>query len=298
MADVVLANTAANLSGATVVKTSGSPTTNALAKFTAAGTITSGDLSGDVTTSSSLVTTIANSAVTLAKIQNASANSKLLGSGAAGSGSPYAEITLGTNLSMSGTTLNATGGGATTTSPIILGTYTASAAATLPVTTRNAAGTSGNIFQADYTQYELRLTNFIPATNGQPLRLQVSTDGGSTWVTASSSYFGASQYITSASTTGVYNDTAGGIGSTGVCVLDTTSTASSFDGGYGYVILSNPLATIKHDFKFETGSFNGTNIVMTRGFWWTAGTTAYTAFRLLFGSGNITSGTLTVLGYA
>lgn len=53
---------------------------------------------------------INNAAVTLAKIQNATASSKLLGSGASGSGAAYAEITLGTNLSMSGTTLNATGG--------------------------------------------------------------------------------------------------------------------------------------------------------------------------------------------
>lgn len=59
---------------------------------------------------------IANSAVTLAKIANAAANSKLLGSGATGSGSAYTEITLGTNLSMSGTTLNASGGGLTAAS--------------------------------------------------------------------------------------------------------------------------------------------------------------------------------------
>lgn len=54
---------------------------------------------------------LVNSAVTLAKIQNAAGNSKLVGSGASGSGAAYTEITLGTNLSMSGTTLNAAGGG-------------------------------------------------------------------------------------------------------------------------------------------------------------------------------------------
>jgi hypothetical protein len=72
--------------------------------------ITVANLTGDVTTSGSVATTIANSAVTLAKIANAAANSKLVGSGASGSGAAYSELTLGTNLSMSGSTLNAAGG--------------------------------------------------------------------------------------------------------------------------------------------------------------------------------------------
>jgi hypothetical protein len=68
-------------------------------------------LTGDVTASAgSDVTTIANDAVTYAKIQNVSAASKLLGRGDSGSGDVQ-EITLGTNLTMSGTTLNASGGG-------------------------------------------------------------------------------------------------------------------------------------------------------------------------------------------
>ena len=69
-------------------------------------------LQGDVTTPSGggLVTaTIANDAVTYAKMQNVSAASKLLGRGDSGSGDVQ-EITLGTNLTMSGTTLSASGG--------------------------------------------------------------------------------------------------------------------------------------------------------------------------------------------
>lgn len=66
-------------------------------------------LTGDVTTAGgALATTISAAAVTLAKIQNAAANSKLLGSGAAGSGAPYVELTLGAGLSMTGTTLAST----------------------------------------------------------------------------------------------------------------------------------------------------------------------------------------------
>jgi len=64
---------------------------------------------GDITVASS-VWTIDNAAVTYPKIQNVSAASKLLGRGDSGAGS-IEEITLGTNLSITGTTLNASGGG-------------------------------------------------------------------------------------------------------------------------------------------------------------------------------------------
>lgn len=89
---------------------------------------------GDITVASSGASlTIDNTAVTLAKIQNAAANSRLLGSGQLGSGSSYVELTLGTNLSISGTTLNASGGIGT------LNTLTAS-------TQTFATGTSGTDF--------------------------------------------------------------------------------------------------------------------------------------------------------
>jgi hypothetical protein len=111
--------------GSGTVTTSGSPASGNLSKFSGATAVTNGDLSGDVTTSGTLATTIANNAVTtakindtavtLAKIANAAANSKLVGSGAAGSGAAYSEITLGSGLTMTGTTLSASGGSGTVT---------------------------------------------------------------------------------------------------------------------------------------------------------------------------------------
>tara|TARA_R110000868_G_scaffold110936_5_gene299955 strand:+ start:1371 stop:2081 length:711 start_codon:yes stop_codon:yes gene_type:complete len=73
--------------------------------------VSSTDLSvsgSPVTTSGSITLNINNNAVTYGKMQLASAASRLIGSPS--SGTTLQEITLGTNLSMSAGTLNATGG--------------------------------------------------------------------------------------------------------------------------------------------------------------------------------------------
>lgn len=67
-------------------------------------------MSGDATLSSAGVLTVANDAITYAKMQNASAASVLLGRGSASGSGNLEEITLGSGLSMSGTTLSASGG--------------------------------------------------------------------------------------------------------------------------------------------------------------------------------------------
>lgn len=82
-----------------------------------AGGIT--QLTGDVTAgpgSGSQVAIIANDSVTFAKFQNITTN-RLLGRATAGSGD-MEEITLGTNLSFTGTTLNAAGGGGGTVTSV------------------------------------------------------------------------------------------------------------------------------------------------------------------------------------
>jgi hypothetical protein len=75
----------------------------------AATVTTNANLTGDVTSVGN-ATTIAANAVSYAKMQQTSAGAVLLGNPTGSAGAP-SEITLGTNLSFSGSVLNATGGG-------------------------------------------------------------------------------------------------------------------------------------------------------------------------------------------
>jgi hypothetical protein len=81
-------------------------------------------LTGDVTGSGtgSFAATIANGAVTYAKMQNVSAASRLLGRGDSGAGAPQ-EISLGAGLTMTGTTLSASGGGGSSVADIVSYTF-------------------------------------------------------------------------------------------------------------------------------------------------------------------------------
>jgi hypothetical protein len=107
--DISTTTTKLKVSGGTngqVLTTDGSGN---LSWLTAQANIPDGD-KGDITVGSSGTTwTIDNDAVTYAKIQNVSGASKLLGRGDSGSGDVQ-EITLGTGLTMTGTTISTDGG--------------------------------------------------------------------------------------------------------------------------------------------------------------------------------------------
>ena len=134
-------------------------------------------LTGDVTGSGtgSFAATIGNNKVTYAKIQDASAISKLLGSSA--SGNAITEITLGTNLSMAGSTLNAAVASGTVTSVNADGGTTGfsftggpvTSSGTLSMTGKLAIGSGGtNATTASdaRTNLGLQIGTDIPALDG------------------------------------------------------------------------------------------------------------------------------------
>ena len=135
--------------------------------------VLSGDVSGSGSTG--ITTTIGANAVSYAKMQAISASSKLLGSSA--SGTAVEEITLGTNLSMTGSTLNAAGGGGsgTVTSVDVAGGSTGLTTSGGPVTTSGTITLGGTLSVANGGTSSTSASSAISflagaTTNGQYLR--------------------------------------------------------------------------------------------------------------------------------
>lgn len=325
------------ITAATGVATTGSPANGNLTKFSGAATITNGDLSGDISTTGTLVTAIgankvtdamirqsgaltvvgrsanstgnvadiaavaasgavlresgstvgfgtiatagiANSAVTLAKIANASANDKLLGSGNSGSGAAYAEITLGSGLTMTGTTLSAAGSGGM----VLLEQHTASVSASLDFTTG---------ITSTYDTYLFLFVGIVPASNSR-LRMLVSTDGGSTWNTSNVYRWNRLSLQGTATNGGTATSWDWQSGD------DTLSSGGSYNGTFWLV---NPLSASLN--KIMYGQFTideNVSVGFVPSSWggtW-RNTTAVNALQIKFASGNITSGTVRLYGLA
>ena len=158
--------TGSNLSGTHTGTSSGTNTGDQTITLT-------GDVGGSGT--GSFAATIGANAVSYGKMQAISASSKLLGSTA--SGTAVAEITLGTNLSMTGSTLNAAGGGGggTVTSVDVAGGTTGLTTSGGPVIASGTITLGGTLSVANGGTSSTSASSAISflagaTTNGQYLR--------------------------------------------------------------------------------------------------------------------------------
>lgn len=177
-----------------------------------------------------------------------------------------------------------TGGGS-----VLLEQHTASSSATLDYTTS---------ITSTYDEYLIELVSLVPATNNVDLYLRFSTDGGSTYDTSNlySATIWAYTSSSSAASGAAYGSPTSQIPMRSNAEISNTSTG----GISGQLRLFSPLSTALY--KWVSGQcvfFSGSSTVLgvqTNGVY--KSTTAVNAFRFLFSSGNIASGTIRVYGIA
>lgn len=168
---------------------------------------------------------------------------------------------------------------------VLVEEHTASTSAALNFTT---------CISSTYDDYEIRFVSLLPGTNAQPILIQASTNGGSSYDTGAN--YNWVRYLA----------VAGGAAAAGVNA-DTSITfypAQSSNTNYGVsgkLQLSNPLGGT--GFTFFNGTVTGfdtadaalgISIIAAQ----YASTTAVNAFRILPGSGNLASGSVRCYGIA
>lgn len=159
----------------------------------------------------------------------------------------------------------------------LIDTQTVSAAASMNFTT----GIDGT-----YDELELRLEDIVPSA-GSGLRLQISQDGGANYL--ASGYSNAATWLNSSGT--LTHETAD---ATGVLIGDTTNgvATDANEGLNGVIRLYLPAGTgHRKYFEGRTTYLQASTLATARldvCSRFTTNNTAYNAFRIIFGTGNIT----------
>jgi hypothetical protein len=149
-----------------------------------------------------------------------------------------------------------------------------------------------------YDDYEIRITNVIPATSAVELYLRFSTNGGSSY-DAGSNYNWSSFRASSAGTA----NSGTGSGAFASQIDLAMGAAGGANAGYGFVgrfQLADPLNAVNNKrVNAQMSLFDGPGLVpnvvgMLAGTYVNA--TAVNAFQLLASSGNLTSGVVRCYG--
>jgi hypothetical protein len=196
-------------------------------EFTGSGGIQTSAFTGDVTKAAGgTAQTIATSAVTYAKIQDISAASRLLGRGAGAGAGVAQEISLGTGLSMSGTTLSSTAAGSVTSVDASGGT-TGLTFSGGPVTTTGTLTLAGTLAIANGGTGETTAAGALTSLGAYPNSNPAGYTANAGTVTNVSASGGANISVATGSTTPVISQVAATTTQNGYM---TSAQATKLDG--------------------------------------------------------------------
>jgi len=168
---------------------------------------------------------------------------------------------------------------------VLVEQHTASSSAALNFTT---------CISSTYDEYEINVINVLPATNSVTLNMQVSTDGGSTYVTGANYEYARNFNSTTSGGPGSSNDAA----ATGIpwWLGDLSNTATLGLSGTGRFFNPGSSTALKSIIYSIFGtSAAGARYYMAYAGAYTANT-AVNAFRFIASSGNLASGTVRCYG--
>jgi hypothetical protein len=172
---------------------------------------------------------------------------------------------------------------------VLLESHTASSSAALNFTTG---------ITSTYDEYVIEIINCIPDTNAVQPQLQVSTDGGATYDT------GANYFTANFTFTATGSGSTGNSGSSFFDLADAGGSDVSSDSTHGGLSatcrLYDPLGTVSWKKFMAHSDWWHTSSVQAGGVFASAykSTTAVNAFRFLFATGTIASGTVRLYGLA
>lgn len=192
-------------------------------------------------------------------------------------------------VNSSGTVSSVGGGGGGAGSLVFLEAHTASTSATLDFT---------SFISGTYDDYLFEIVNLLPATNGVSLYMRMGTGGGPTYDSAGNYASTDYRWVPGGAAQSGASSGATQIVLTNYSATDTVSSTANNGGVNSVVRLGDPGSAVYKNVTAQSSFVNTGSVIegaVIHGMY--LSTTAVTAVRFLFSSGNIASGVIRCYGF-